>query len=318
MVTYYDLNVQCFAKRSSKTPFADGNDPELLYVSHVRPKTNSHPRILHSHKHHAEILLICSGTSEFLIHDRKYPVGPGDIVIYNAGIVHDDLTGPETDIGYYCAAIGDLHMPGLPENALIREEAGYIFSAGGQFEVLQNLFAMMFHSLSTEEAGAEGFSKSLLRAVLVKVLTIVEESEGIVDPAPEDASILGNRVKAYIDDHYMEQLTLAQIGEAMNASPHYLSHVFKKMSGYSPIQYLLRRRIGEAQTLLISTDIPIVEIAGQVGFDTQNYFNAQFTRQVGMPPKKYRENYIVGRAEILRRRRRVKSPKGEASREIEN
>ena len=306
MITYYDLNVQCFAKRSSKTVFSDLNDPELLYVSHVRPNTNSHPRILHSHKHHVEVLLICNGQSEFLIHDRKFAIGQGDIVVYNAGIVHDDLTGPETDIGYYCAAFGGLHMPDLPENTLIHEEAGCVFPAGEHFEVLRSLFSMMFHSLSAEEPGAEGFSKSLLRAALVKILTIVEESEGFVEPVLEEASVLGNRVKAYIDEHYAEQVTLAQIGETMNASPHYLSHVFKRMSGYSPIQYLLRRRIGEAQTLLISTEIPIVEIAGLVGFDTQNYFNAQFTKHVGMPPKKYRENYIVGRAELLRSKRRAR------------
>lgn len=65
------------------------------------------------------------------------------------------------------------------------------------------------------------------------------------------------------------------------------------MSGYSPVQYLLRRRIGEAQTLLITTELPITRIAEMVGYDTQSYFNLQFTKNVGMPPKKFRQNYIV-------------------------
>ena len=65
------------------------------------------------------------------------------------------------------------------------------------------------------------------------------------------------------------------------------------MSGYSPVQYLLRRRIGEAQTLLITTDLPITRIAEMVGYDTQSYFNLQFTKNVGMPPNKFRQNYIV-------------------------
>lgn len=65
------------------------------------------------------------------------------------------------------------------------------------------------------------------------------------------------------------------------------------MSGYSPVQYLLRRRIGEAQTLLITTDLSITRIAEMVGYDTQSYFNLQFTKNVGMPPNKFRQNYIV-------------------------
>ena len=80
----------------------------------------------------------------------------------------------------------------------------------------------------------------------------------------------------------MEPTTLEQMGKALNMSPYYLSHVFKEMSGYSPGQYLLRRRVGEAQTLLITTDYPITKIAEMVGYETQSYFNLQFTKNVGM------------------------------------
>ena len=91
----------------------------------------------------------------------------------------------------------------------------------------------------------------------------------------------------------MEPITLQSMGEALHISPYYLSHVFKQMSGYSPVQYLLRRRIGEAQTLLITTDLSITRIAEMVGYDTPSYFNLQFTKNVGMPPNKFRQNYIV-------------------------
>ena len=87
------------------------------------------------------------------------------------------------------------------------------------------------------------------------------------------------------------------MGEALHISPYYLSHVFKQMSGYSPVQYLLRRRIGEAQTLLITTDLSITRIAELVGYDTQSYFNLQFTKNVGMSPGKFRQNYIVAKKE---------------------
>ena len=63
--------------------------------------------------------------------------------------------------------------------------------------------------------------------------------------------------------------------------------------GYAPMKYLLRRRLGEAQTLLISTDTTIAKIAESVGFDTQSYFNFQFAKNVGMPPSQYRKNYLV-------------------------
>ena len=75
----------------------------------------------------------------------------------------------------------------------------------------------------------------------------------------------------------MEPITLQSMGEALHFSPYYLSHIFKEMSGYSPMQYLLRRRIGEAQTLLISTDLPVSKIAEMVGYETQSYFCLLYT-----------------------------------------
>lgn len=51
------------------------------------------------------------------------------------------------------------------------------------------------------------------------------------------------------------------------------------------MQYLLRRRIGEAQTLLITTELSVTRIAEMVGYDSSSYFNLQFTKNVGMPPE---------------------------------
>ena len=58
------------------------------------------------------------------------------------------------------------------------------------------------------------------------------------------------------------------------------------------LQYVLRRRIGEAQTLLITTDLPVTRIASQVGYDNPSHFNAQFSKAVGMAPRTFRKEYV--------------------------
>lgn len=289
-----DLQVQCFVKRNPTDIFEGGSRPALLYVSHVRPNTNRHPRILHAHAHHLELLLINEGGSSFMIRNRRRRLQAGDLVVYNAGVVHDDLTDPDTGIDYYCIAVGSVKLPGLRENALMDNDASPVYPAGGDFHAMKELCGMMFRSLAAGESDAENFCQGLLYAFMTKAVTVIRRNEGIADEGPESDDILGMRIKAYIDEHYAEPVTLQEIGNSLNVSPYYAAHVFKRDSGYSPIQYLLRRRLGEAQTLLISTGLPIAEIAGMVGFDTQNYFNAQFTKHVGVPPKQYRENYVIG------------------------
>ncbi len=287
------LNVQCFVKKDFQSAFVGENDPKLLYVSEIRPDASAHPRVMHAHEDFVEIILICSGSSEYLIHDKKYFIRPGDLLVYNAGVVHDEISGPDTEIGSYCVAIGGLHMPGLRPNMLTPADAGYVFPTGRSFGDLRILFEMMFRNLASAEPRAEAFCSSLMHALLVKVLAVTEGADKTDEKPVDEPHILGRRIKEYIDRHYMEPITLQSMGEALHISPYYLSHVFKQMSGYSPVQYLLRRRIGEAQTLLITTDLPITRIAEMVGYDTQSYFNLQFTKNVGMPPNKFRQNYIV-------------------------
>lgn len=297
MAKQHSLNVQCFVKKAFQSMFVGENDPRLLYVSEIRPDASAHPRVMHAHEDFVEIILICSGSSEYLIHDKKYYIQPGDLLVYNAGVVHDEISGPDMEIGSYCVAIGGLHMPGLRANALLPDDAGYVFPTGQSFGDLRILFEMMFRNLASGEPRAEAFCHSLMHALLVKVLTVTDGVDAIAEKPVEEPPVLGRRIKEYIDRHYMEPITLQSMGEALHISPYYLSHVFKQMSGYSPVQYLLRRRIGEAQTLLITTDLSITRIAEMVGYDTQSYFNLQFTKNVGMPPNKYRQNYIVAQKE---------------------
>lgn len=287
------LNVQCFVEKKVKSIFEGENQPKLLYVSEIRPDASAHPRVMHAHEDFVELILICSGSSEYLIHDKKVIIKPGDLLVYNAGVVHDEVSGPDMEVGSYCIAVGGLHMSGLRENALIPDDAGYVFPTGKYFADLRCLFEMMFRTLSAGEPNAELFCSSLMHALLVSVLTVTAGPHAESEKPLEEPHILGRRIKEYIDKHYMEPITLQSMGEALHISPYYLSHVFKQMSGYSPVQYLLRRRIGEAQTLLITTDLSITRIAEMVGYDTQSYFNLQFTKNVGMPPNKFRQNYIV-------------------------
>lgn len=301
------LRVQCFVKKDFAPLFEGDHAPKLLYVSKIRPDTSAHPRVMHAHQDFVELLLITNGISEYLIHDKKQYIRQGDLLVYNSGVVHDEIPTPGLEISSYCVAIGGLHLPGLRKDALIPDDSHPIFPTEESFSDLHILCDMMFENLSNGKPGAEAFSHYLMCALLSKVLAVIQKQQGQApETAADEPHILGRHIKNYIDKHYMEPITLESMGKALHISPYYLSHVFKQMSGYSPIQYLLRRRIGEAQTLLITTDLPISKISEMVGYETQSYFNLQFSRHVGMPPKKYRQNYIVSAEEQKQKRNRKK------------
>ena len=95
----------------------------------------------------------------------------------------------------------------------------------------------------------------------------------------------------YINEHYAEPLTLKKISEAIYISEAHLSRCFKKDAGLSPMQYLMHRRIGEAQSLLIETILPIQDIGEELGFVSSAHFSKMFKQYVGITPKEYRSHF---------------------------
>lgn len=148
--------------------------------------------------------------------------------------------------------------------------------------MIESLLEMMYSQISEEKAGAEEICSYLLRALLTHILQIPQENH-VLSKAEE--SLLSNSIKAYIDNHYLEEVSLNSLSETLHISPYYLAHVFKESTGFSPIQYIIRRRIGEAQSLLINTNESVTNIAGIVGYDNTSYFTTLFSKTVGMSPK---------------------------------
>lgn len=286
-----DLQVQCFVKRDFQPVFTPENMPRLLYISRRTPFDNARPRLLHAHADFAEAMLVHRGGGRFLIGERTYDVQAGDLMLFNSGVVHDELSGSD-GIDSCCVAVSGLHLPNLRENAFIPDDAPAVYHIGAEGEDLWTLYDMMYRTLSADRPGCEAFCHHLLLSLLGRILHLTGTAPQR-PPTDLEPNALGLRAKEYIDQHYSEALTLQQLGEALHASPYYLAHAFKETCGYAPRQYLLRRRIGEAQNLLISTDLPIARIAELVGYDTQNYFDQQFSKHVGMPPRKFRQSFQV-------------------------
>ncbi|MFD0693395.1 response regulator [Paenibacillus sp. GCM10027628] len=86
-----------------------------------------------------------------------------------------------------------------------------------------------------------------------------------------------------------QDLNLESVAGDLKVSPVYLSRVFKQEIGISFVSLLTQIRIKHAIRLLTSTDLPMVEIAAQVGYDSQHYFSTAFKKVVGLPPNQYRK-----------------------------
>jgi AraC-like DNA-binding protein/ligand-binding sensor protein len=94
----------------------------------------------------------------------------------------------------------------------------------------------------------------------------------------------------YINAHYTEEITLDNVAGAVFLSPTYFSKLFSEEMGCRFTAYLNKVRIEKSKLLLRSSGIPLVDIAGLVGYEDQSYFTKVFKRLTGLSPGKYRES----------------------------
>jgi AraC-like DNA-binding protein len=99
------------------------------------------------------------------------------------------------------------------------------------------------------------------------------------------------RVVEYIDTHLDQPITLASLAAPAGLTRMHFAAQFRAATGIRPHEYLLRRRIEFAQSLLSGSAMPIAEIAFSVGFQTQSHFTTVFKRFVGDTPYQWRRSH---------------------------
>ena len=107
-------------------------------------------------------------------------------------------------------------------------------------------------------------------------------------PANETTKVIFEQIKIHLSQHVKDKICLAELCKRFNFDKFNLLRQFKQYTGLSPINYLITLRIQKAKELMISTDLPLVQIALESGFYDQSHFSNCFVKLVGLTPGEYR------------------------------
>lgn len=98
-----------------------------------------------------------------------------------------------------------------------------------------------------------------------------------------------NKVTEYINENLQNKISLNDLASIAYLSPDYFSLLFKKTMGVRPMEYLNRKRIERAQTLLLTTNFSITEISERVGILSNTYFSTIFKKHTLQTPESYKK-----------------------------
>jgi two-component system response regulator YesN len=117
------------------------------------------------------------------------------------------------------------------------------------------------------------------------------------DKRDQNREDLNNRViddiKEYINQNYMNEISLSELSERFSISYSHLSKLFHTFSGVTFRTYLLNYRLEKATQFLMESRDSVKEIAYNTGFRDTGYFIKQFKRHFGSTPSNFRKSEIV-------------------------
>ncbi len=175
-------------------------------------------------------------------------------------------------------------------------EGGLALPRSVKLAALDPVRAMFTHLVEAYARG-EALARLEARLLLLRILHQLLSSRRAPQPQTPDPvlQLKINRALLFLDTHLAEKLSAAALAAAAGFSRVHFNRVFRSWTGFSPMEYLRRRRIAKAKELLLDVDRPIKQIARQLGFTDVFHFSRTFRKIDGLPPTQYRRAALAGR-----------------------
>ena len=117
------------------------------------------------------------------------------------------------------------------------------------------------------------------------------QAQFVERPLPEAAGSDLSATRAWMEQRLEQALTVEAMARHAGYSPRSFARRFRAETGTTPLQWLIGRRVAEAQRLLEGTDLPIEDVAARAGFGTAVALRQHFARTVATSPTAYRRTF---------------------------
>ena len=128
-------------------------------------------------------------------------------------------------------------------------------------------------------------SRGILYILLSRFLRYAQPKSKITDKRIGQSLV-------FIREHITERISMDMLAEQACMSKDHFIRRFKSETGVTPNAYITQRKIERAELLLITTDLPVKEIADSLDFSDHAYFNRVFKNSIGCSPRQYRMQHI--------------------------
>jgi AraC-like DNA-binding protein len=154
---------------------------------------------------------------------------------------------------------------------------------------LERYFDLIYHEYSKK---SDYYEEAMIAGLMLFMIMLYRKRKSVfpmVDTGKSSKMIF--EIQKYIENNYTEDISLEKLSKIFFTNMYYLSHLFKKYSGYNYKRYLILQRISKAKESLLFTEEDISGVAHSCGYSNVNHFIRIFRQSEGTTPYRYKKNY---------------------------
>ena len=194
--------------------------------------------------------------------------------------LHFQVTGPyhltPEENPSFNIATDDIHTLSIPKHGkLLKTHAIY-----EHFKELTNLHT---YSNSLFKHQQQIIFHQLIHQIMSQTKKAIKSSS-----PSQQVALIAEETVHFLEKNFSENITYETLSNHLNFNCTYISRCFKKIYGITPLDYLKKIRLKEAEFDLIHSDRTIEKIAMDVGFNSNSYFSRTFSQEFGVSPSQYR------------------------------
>ena len=235
------------------------------------------------HKHtFLEIMFIDNGSGTIEIDGVPYKAQKDDIVIYLPNKLHKEYSDLGNTIHAYFFGV---KFTDSLKHMVDGSHPPFILPSKDEAPFFLRSFKMLIdESKNIGEPYSDKITNCLAKTIVLKILQMCTNEKEVTR---SDDFI--KQVQNYLDEHYLEDISLNDYYETLPFSKFYIAKLFKSYLGVTPLNYITSKRMNKARDLLNTTDKKIIEIASDVGYKDIYYFTKVFKKEIGVSPSAYRK-----------------------------
>jgi AraC-like DNA-binding protein len=227
------------------------------------------------------IILCVSGKGRYETGSDSYPVIPGQFFILPPDEAHKYKADTNDPWSIYWVRIGGNNLAKFCAQPVVKKSCKptYAIKVGEVCRLFDDLCATLENGYSLVNLNYANMALQHLLALLL--FQLPENIKG--------TSGLADRVINFMRENVSDQYTLASLAFKFNYSPSQFSNIFKRETGFSPIDYFIHLKLQESCKLLDFTDLKIYEVASKVGYTDPYHFSKIFKKIMHVSPELYRK-----------------------------